>query len=173
MKEKRTLFKSENSFGTTKRKASPTPEQQAKRTKSCQNSVITDTNNFCSIPYNLEAVKGNKSDCASTLNGAKKKHLHRRSQRARRHVLGFLSDYPARTESEYRKAGFHPVYPVPKEAKRGRFAYRSSMSLSSTPSSSARIGKAGPAFESSLFVWTESCSVEKPPITHPDETGYR
>jgi hypothetical protein len=38
------LLRSENSFGNKKRKERPRPEQQAKRTESCQNSSIAENN---------------------------------------------------------------------------------------------------------------------------------
>jgi hypothetical protein len=51
---KSTLFRSENSLGTRERKARPRPEQQAKRTKSCQKSLNAENNTIHNIIHNLD-----------------------------------------------------------------------------------------------------------------------
>jgi hypothetical protein len=58
------LFKRENSFGRRKRRVSPTPEQQAKRTNSCQNSVITESIINNSIISNSRSKKQGENDFA-------------------------------------------------------------------------------------------------------------
>ena len=102
MKEKRTLFEIENSFGIRNRKASPMPEQQAERTKSCQSSVSTETSTTDSILHNCGSTKQNKNDFGSTLNGAKKNHLHTSPTAARKREK-LLTDPGQSRQSKHRR----------------------------------------------------------------------
>src|ERR1700688_4739271 len=96
MKEKRNLFKSDNSFGIRNRQASPTPEQQAERTKSCQNSVNIETNTNSNILHNQSSIKQNiypilnEPHCCHRTHEEEEEDVHRGTHRRRRVIWIWL-----------------------------------------------------------------------------------